>query len=233
MPPRPRAEAEGHEERPQRAGTGDEEPQRGREGVAQQREGRREEHRQRLPRRAADRVEIEVHDLASPDDPGPRVVGRRGRLEQAQRGDREARDHGPPDPRSRNDGDQHAWSWIAQHRRAAYGAARPSYSLGPGDGSPRAHHSRSAGGDRRPVDPRPQGPRPVPDRARPRRPGRRVRARRGRDHAGSGPRPADLPAAAPVRRRLLLQPARAQGQRAVRSAGSPSASSSSPPERSR
>ena len=73
----PRAEPVGHRDRQQPAGARDEQPQLGRGVVAEQRERRREEDRQRLPRRPARSCEVEVRDLAAPDDPRPRVVGRR------------------------------------------------------------------------------------------------------------------------------------------------------------
>ena len=73
-----------------RAGPGDEQPQVGRE-AAEERERRGQQHRQRLPRRAVDGREVEVQDLPPPDDPGPRVVGRGRRREEAQRGEREDR----------------------------------------------------------------------------------------------------------------------------------------------
>ena len=90
QPGQPRAEPERHREREHAAGAGDDQPQRRRPVVAEQRERRREQHRQRLPRRALERDEVDVQDLAAPDDPRPRVVGRRRHRQQRQGADRQA-----------------------------------------------------------------------------------------------------------------------------------------------
>ena len=50
---------------------------------------RGDQDRERLPRRAPDRVELEVADLAAPDEPRPRVVGEGGWQQQRDRGDGE------------------------------------------------------------------------------------------------------------------------------------------------
>ena len=212
----PRAEAERHEERAERSGARDEQPQRRREAVAQERERRREEHRQRLPRRPADGVEIEVHDLASPDDPGPRVVGRSGRLQQRQRGDREARDR--PATRSPSAGTVGTSTRGRGSRNiAAQRTRRP-------DGSTlRARRWITSSSPSSVCWWRSPACRSSPARSHVPYPialvvgGLAVGFVPGdrRDQPGPGPRPADLPAAAALRRRLLLQPARAQGQRAV------------------
>ena len=72
---------------------------------AEERERRGEQHRQRLPRRPALGHEVEVHDLAAPHDPGPRVVGGRGREQQRERREGEAADdhrqHRRPERRRR------------------------------------------------------------------------------------------------------------------------------------
>ena len=87
QPPR---HPEGHHAREQAAGPGHDQPQVGRHVVPEQGERGGEEDRQRLPRRAALGHEVEVRDLAAPHDPGPRVVGGRGRRDQADRRHHEA-----------------------------------------------------------------------------------------------------------------------------------------------
>ena len=77
-----------------RAGARDEQPQ-VRGEAAEERERRGQQDRQRLPRRARRRSKVEVQDLPAPDDPGPRVVRRRRRDEEGQRGEREDREHDP------------------------------------------------------------------------------------------------------------------------------------------
>jgi hypothetical protein len=85
----PPPEAEGEGDPRERARARDRDPEH-RRGAGDEREERRQGDRQRLPRRAELRVEIEVQDLASPDEPGPRVVGRRGGREEGQRAEGEA-----------------------------------------------------------------------------------------------------------------------------------------------
>ena len=58
-------------------------PERGQDG--------RRQHGQRLPRRPGGRVELEAAHLAAPDEPGPRVVGRRPGRQQRERGSGDAR----------------------------------------------------------------------------------------------------------------------------------------------
>ena len=79
---------EGHHHAGDGARPGDEQPQVGRQ-AAEQRERRGQQHRQRLPRRAVDGRQIEVQDLAAPDDPRPRVVRRSRGDEEGQRGEGE------------------------------------------------------------------------------------------------------------------------------------------------
>ncbi len=55
-------------------------------------ERRDQEDGQRLPRRPAERVEVEVRELAPPDEPGPRVVPQAGRSNEAERAERQACD---------------------------------------------------------------------------------------------------------------------------------------------
>ena len=99
----PLAEPEGHREGEDPAGAGDDQPQQRRAVVAGEAERRREDHRQRLPRRAGRGDQVAVGDLAAPDDPGPRVVGRDRRERQRQRRQREAAEHEQP-PRARRRG---------------------------------------------------------------------------------------------------------------------------------
>ena len=70
--------------REQAGGARDEQPERG-SGAAREREHARAQHRERLPRRTADGGEVEVPDLAPPDQPRPHVVGRARRDQQRQR----------------------------------------------------------------------------------------------------------------------------------------------------
>ena len=74
----------------ERSGARHDEPQVGL-GLPEQREDRREDDRQRLPGRAAGRLQVDVHDLAPPDEPRPRVIAGRGGDQQ--RGDADDQRH--------------------------------------------------------------------------------------------------------------------------------------------
>ena len=89
----PAGQAEHQRQRQQRPRPGHHQPQQRRDRVVDRAgdgEDRGEDHRQRLPRRPAGGVELEVRHLATPHDPGPRVVRGRRREQQRQRRQRQA-----------------------------------------------------------------------------------------------------------------------------------------------
>ena len=77
-PSQPEGERERERERRDPSGSSDDQPEL-RRVFAKRSEQRREQHRQRLPGRPPGGHELQMDDLPSPDDPRPRVVGRRRR----------------------------------------------------------------------------------------------------------------------------------------------------------
>ena len=116
-------DAEGHHDPRDGPSSGDEEPQ-VRRGAAEQRERRGQQHRERLPRRAIDGRQIEVQDLATPDDPRPRVVRRRRGNEEGERSDGQHRQrHAIAHGDARHGKSRHAGTGCCELLRSGHGAA--------------------------------------------------------------------------------------------------------------
>ena len=123
----PRRELECHRHREKSSRPPDREPQVGL-SLAEQRERQREDHGERLERIGAHRVQLEMEDLPSPQEPSPRVIARGRGIQQRERpeGERAQREREvqPPGGRARAPGSACRWALGVRGRECGQRSGR-------------------------------------------------------------------------------------------------------------